>query len=70
MIREASRLRVLATGHLTAHKAKFEPFWAVDPAEDKLFRANQEAPAEYADYVLAASQRDYDIDDLLLNAIA
>lgn len=60
----------LATGHLTAHKTKFQPFWAADPAEDKLFRANLEAPTEYADYVLAASHRDYYIDDLLLNAIA
>lgn len=70
LIREASRLRVLATGHLTSHKAKFEPFWAPDPDEEKLFRANLEVPTEYADYVLAASQRGYYADDLLLTALA
>ena len=56
--------------HIRHHKAIFEPFSAPDSAEANLFRANQEAPAEYADYVLAASHRDYYADDLLLNALA
>ena len=70
MIREGSRLRLDISLHIRHHKAIFEPFSAPDSAEANLFRANQEAPAEYADYVLAASHRDYYADDLLLNALA
>ena len=42
LIREASRLRVLATGQLTKFRSKYEGFWAADPDEPAHLRANQE----------------------------
>ena len=70
LIREASRLWVLATGQLLKFKDKYEPFWAVDPDEEAYMCANAEVPQDYAEYVLTASRQGYYADDLLLTALA
>ena len=68
--REASRLRLLATGHMTSNRSYFEPFWAQDPDEEAQLRNFQNVPQDFADYILAASNRGYYADDLLLTALA
>ena len=68
--REASRLRLLATGHMTSHKSYFEPWWAPGPDEDAQVRNHQSVPQDFSDYILAASNRGYYADDLLLTALA
>lgn len=53
LIREAARLRVLAIGQLTKFRAKYEEFWAVGPDEPAHMRADQDAPQDFAEYIMA-----------------
>lgn len=61
---------MLATGQLTKFRSKYEGFWAADPDEPAHLRANQEAPKDYPEYVMAASKQGYYADDLILSALA
>lgn len=70
LVREASRLRVLAVGQLTKHKDLYEPFWAVDSDETEAERAFLDAPQDFPEYVMAASNQGYYADNLLLSALA
>jgi len=55
---------------MTSNRSYFEPFWAQDPDEEAQLRNFQNVPQDFADYILAASNRGYYADDLLLTALA
>ena len=67
--REASRLRVLAIGHMNSNKSHFESFRAQDADEEDKMRNFQPKPEPFADYVLAAGNKGYYADDLLLRPV-
>ena len=69
IVREASRLRVLAVGHILKHKDRYAEKWA-SADEPEIFRANQAPPSEFSDYCMIASLQGYYADGLLLQALA
>jgi hypothetical protein len=68
--REASRLRLIATGQLTKYSDKYKEFWAVDPHEKEFERDFQDIPQDFPAYIMAASRKGYYADDLILSALA
>ena len=56
--REASRLRLLAVGHINNHAAKFSESWDEDPDELPIHRAGAEEPiTTFAAYEKAAANK-------------
>eukprot|EP00438_Fugacium_kawagutii_P017066 Skav215214 [mRNA] locus=scaffold1252:82926:90141:- [translate_table: standard] len=70
LVSEASRLRTLTVGHLTAHKDRFSGFWAMDPDARPEQRDHMNEPETFSDYIMAASRKNWWIDGLLLHALA
>ena len=67
---EASRLRLLAVGHLQKHAATFEPSWAQDPEERPEHRGGQPEPESFRQYTTLASRKDVWFDGMLGQALA
>ena len=70
IVREASRLRVLAVVHILKHKDREVEKWAPDSDEPEIFRANQAPPSEFSDYCMIASLQGCYADGLLLHSLA
>ena len=67
--REASKLRVLAVGHLIKNKDVFHDQWEPDPEIKASHCANQDIPVDFSDYCMSASKAGFWADTMLLNAI-
>ena len=70
LVREASKLRFLAVGHVMKHRDDFEPHWAHDPNEPDFMRAYQNPPDSFSDYLMLASLQGFYADHLLIQALA
>lgn len=70
LVREASKLRFLAVGHVMKHRDDFEPHWVHDPNEPAFMRAYQNPPDSFSDYLMLASLQGFYADHLLIQALA
>ena len=67
---EASRLRLLAVGHLNRHEESFATTWTQDPEELPEHRGHQPAPATFKEFTQLATRKDFWLEGMLAQALA